>query len=101
MDANFAISYFNKLTKEAYTEDKKEDKKDENKGSMFGNLFSLLVLFAAVYLSWTCNTKCEPSMDSVVKGVRAFFAGMFGWLYLIVYFLFWSTGCNKCVTKPM
>lgn len=74
---------------------------NQRSGGSFSGLLSLAIFIAAIYLSWTCNTNCEPSMDSVVKGVRAFFAGMFGWLYLIVYFLFWSTGCNKCVTKPM
>ena len=73
----------------------------ENVGSSFSGLLSFAIFIAAIYLSWTCNTNCEPTMDSVVKGIRAFFAGMFGWLYLIIYFLFWSTGCNKCVTKPM
>jgi hypothetical protein len=74
---------------------------NKSSGGSFSGLLSLAIFVAAVYLSWTCNTNCEPTMSSVVKGFRAFSAGMFGWLYLIVYFLFWSTGCNKCVAKPM
>jgi hypothetical protein len=66
--------------------------------SSFSNLVSLVIFVAAIYLSWTCNTNCEPTMSTAVKGIRAFFAGMFGWLYLITYFIFWSTQCNKCKT---
>jgi hypothetical protein len=73
----------------------------KSSGSSFSGLLSLAIFIAAIYLSWTCNTNCEPSMGSFIKGLRAFGAGMFGWMYLIVYFLFWSTGCNKCVAKPM
>jgi hypothetical protein len=69
-------------------------------GSSIGSLISLAIFIGAIYLSWTCNTNCEPTMSAVVKGVRAFFAGLFGWMYLITYFLFWSTGCNKCLPTP-
>jgi hypothetical protein len=96
MDANFAISYFNKITKEAFTEGNKEE---EEKGSMLGNLFALLILFGAVYLSWTCNSKCTPDMNVVEKVFRAFFAGFFGLFYLIIYFIAWSPACNACVAK--
>ena len=74
--------------------------RSSNKGTSFSGLISFAIFIAAIYLSWTCNTNCEPSMSSAVKGIRAFFAGMFGWMYLVVYFLFWSTGCNKCLPAP-
>lgn len=59
-------------------------------------MLQISIFVFAIYLSWTCNSKCEPTMNAIIKGIRAFFAGLFGFLYLIVYALFWSTDCNKC-----
>ena len=64
-------------------------------GMTVDNLISLLIFGLAVYLSWTCNSKNTPGMDVVEKVVRAGFAGMFGFFYLIIYFLVWADQCNK------
>jgi hypothetical protein len=62
----------------------------------FGGLVNILIFAAAAYLSWSCNSRCYKKMGIVEKVVRAFFAGFFGLLYLIIYFISWSADCNKC-----
>lgn len=59
-------------------------------------LFGLIMLIGAVYLSWTCNSKCYPNMNAFEKVLRAFFAGFFGIFYVIIYFIAWSQQCNAC-----
>ena len=78
--------------------------KDDNKegyqqSNLIGNLISLAIFAGAVYLSWTCNSNCYPSMNTVVKSIRAFFAGIFGMLYLIIYFIAWKPVCDLCAPK--
>jgi hypothetical protein len=97
-DGQAVLILFDKINNKPKLAQASSEKKS---GSSFSGLLSFAIFVAAIYLSWTCNTNCEPSMSAAVKGFRAFFAGMFGWMYLITYFLFWSTGCNKCVAKPM
>ena len=61
------------------------------------SLISFAIFVFAVYLSWTCNSKCFPSMSGFEKVFRAFFAGFFGGIYLLIYFISWSAGCSTCV----
>jgi len=99
MDANFAINYFNDLTKkekERYENSQQSKKEEKTTYGPFANLFSLLVAVLAVYLSWTCNNNCFPNMGMVEKVLRAFFAGFFGLFYLIIYFIAWSSSCSAC-----
>lgn len=61
-----------------------------------GGIFNILIFAAAAYLSWSCNTKCYKQMGGIEKTIRAFFAGFFGIIYLIIYMISWSADCNKC-----
>jgi hypothetical protein len=70
---------------------------EKENNNIFGQLISLAIFVFAAYLSWSCNTNCLPSMSGIEKGFRAFFAGFFGTLYLIIYLISWSTGCRACV----
>ncbi len=99
MDADFAITYFNNLTKKEKErfEDSDQSKKEEKTTyGPFANLFSLLCAVVAVYLSWTCNSNCFPNMNVIEKVFRAFFAMIFGLIYLIIYFIAWSSSCSAC-----
>jgi hypothetical protein len=97
-------------TKTEVKPEKKEDKKDDKKGVVkkvlekfqmddgsagIDTMIGWLFFFLAAYLSWTCNSKTFPGMDQVEKIVRAFVAGLFGFIYLIIYFLFLADQCNK------
>lgn len=59
-------------------------------------LIGLVFFIGAIYLSWTCNTKCSPQMNAFEKVIRAIFAGMFSFIYLIIYLVSWSAQCNAC-----
>jgi hypothetical protein len=65
------------------------------KQNIYG-LLSLLLFVGAIYLSWTCNTKCSPNMNAFEKAIRAIFAGLFYIIYYIFYFVAWSQQCNAC-----
>jgi len=98
-------------TKTEVKPEKKEDKKDDKKTGVVNKvlekfqmddgsagidtMIGWLFFFLAAYLSWTCNSKTFPGMDQVEKIVRAFVAGLFGFIYLIIYFLFLADQCNK------
>ena len=69
---------------------------NSNGFGMISSLISFAIFAFAVYLSWTCNSKCFPSMSGFEKVFRAFFAGFFGTLYLLIYFISWSAGCRTC-----
>lgn len=58
-------------------------------------LISLTFSVYAVYLSWTCNTALGK--DVFLKVIFALFAGLFGFWYLIFYYMFSSAGCNQAV----
>lgn len=62
----------------------------------YGSIFNILIFVLAAYLSWTCNSNCYKNMNIVEKVIRAFFAGFFGIIYLIIYVISWSADCNKC-----
>jgi hypothetical protein len=53
---------------------------------------SLAACVYAVYLSWTCNT--AAGVNVALKVVYAFFAFIFGFLYLIFYLIFRSGTCK-------
>lgn len=69
----------------------------KSSSSLISQVLAITIFVFAVYLSWGCNSKCFPSMSDIEKGFRAFFAGIFGSLYLIIYFISWSAGCKTCV----
>jgi hypothetical protein len=53
----------------------------------------LAVSIYAVYLSWSCNT--AAGVNVVLKVVYAFFAFIFGLLYLIFYLIFRAGACKN------
>jgi hypothetical protein len=50
----------------------------------------------AVYLSWTCNTL--SGISTPLKVIYAFFAYIFGMLYLIFYVIFRAGACQLAIT---
>lgn len=54
-------------------------------------IVSTAVSIVAAYLSWTCNTK--RSISPAMKTFYAFFAFLFGGLYLVMYFFMTSGYC--------
>lgn len=77
-----------------------DDKKQEEvpmSAVITGYVISGLVTVYAAYLSWSCNT--ANNVDMVEKVIRAIFAALFSWSYLIIYFIFWRTDCNLIKTK--
>ena len=56
-------------------------------------IISLLISFYAVYLSWSCNTTL--GINTGLKVLYAFFAFIFGLLYLIFYLIFRAGQCNQ------
>jgi len=58
---------------------------------------SIFVSFAAVYLSWSCNT--AAGVDTGLKIVFAFFAFLFGFAYLIFYLIFRAGRCTPPVPQ--
>lgn len=67
----------------AFEERKKEPYNRAPKQNIGSQIFSLLVGIFAVYLSWNCNTVEGVSVP--LKVLYAFFAFLFGPLYLIFY----------------
>lgn len=79
------------------TLDGKADEEGSIYSTVIGWLITVSVSVLSVYLSWSCNTaQNEPA---VIKVVYAFFAFLFGWLYLILYFLFFRTSCSIASMK--
>ena len=60
------------------------------------SLIGIILFISAIYLSWYCNSKCNPNMNIAEKVIRAMFAGIFNIIYIILYFIAWSDVCNKC-----
>ena len=101
-DLQFMISMANKMNqkKENYQdEDKSKKKTVENfeisLGGGSSSLFSLALFAIAFYLSWSCNSNTDPNMSLPEKIIRAVFAGIFSFFYIIIYFLSWSSQCRK------
>jgi len=44
----------------------------------------------AIYLSWSYNSCQNPNLGVGLKALRAFIAGIFNWLYIILYALLWA-----------
>jgi hypothetical protein len=84
-------------SKKEYYEEKEEGKeyycRDEI--SVTNSIISGVLFFVAAYISWGCNSMSYPEMGDFEKVGRAFFAGIFGFFYLIMYVIFWSSDCNK------
>jgi hypothetical protein len=115
-DLHFMISVANKMNKkENYEDDKKKNGNVIVEKFSIASAFSwiwnllyslilILIIIYAIRLSWRCNSKCSPKMDSIEKIIRAFFAGMFSFFYLIVYYFLsflsgngtWSSQCKNC-----
>lgn len=58
---------------------------------------SLILGFIAFYLSWTCNTALNYHI--LLKSLFGVFAFLFGFVYIILYFLFrWDT-CTSILSK--
>lgn len=55
------------------------------------NLLSLLISFYAASLSWNCN----KNIDIYLRIFYAFFAFVFGLLYIILYVIFRAGECNS------
>jgi hypothetical protein len=73
----------------------------QNPRNTIRSLISLAIFLFAAYLSWSCNSRCAPGMGVIEKVFRAFFAGVFGIVYLIIYFIFFKVDCGRCVLpKP-
>lgn len=58
---------------------------------LVSSVFSILLGMIAVYLSWSCNT--EAGINTGLKVVYAFFAFIFGGIYLLFYLLFRAGRC--------
>ena len=56
------------------------------------SIISFAVSVYAVYLSWSCNT--AANVNVLLKVIYAFFAFIFGFLYLIFYFIFRAGTCT-------
>ena len=89
MDLFTAVKLYQKRT---------EKFEDTNKKSSMSALqvviyaISLAACVYAVYLSWTCNT--AAGVNVALKVLYAFFAFIFGFLYLIFYMIFRSGACK-------
>lgn len=101
MDMKVLLEGFEKYVKESkenYRVIRKNEYEEEERREMMGmyimsQLLQWLTFVIAFYLSWQCNSRSRPEMDEIEKGVRGFFAGIFGFLYIVVYLLFWSDDC--------
>lgn len=69
--------------------------KDETENSMTSYIISMILFVVAAYISYGCNSISYPEMGDFEKLSRAFFAGIFGFFYIILYVVFWSSDCNK------
>lgn len=93
MDALVGSHLWNKYTKKNDGEDKVEGFTSNNAGvSVVSSIIGLLISCYAVYLSWTCNT--AMGVNTGLKIVFAFFAFIFGLLYLIFYVLVNAGRCG-------
>jgi len=95
MDGFLLVTLYNNQKKsnikdEEYKELEKTIYTVDNQTTNTGSVLTLIVFFIAAYLSWNCNSICTPNMSTIEKVVRAFLAGTFGWLYIIIYFLIYN-----------
>ena len=79
--------------KETYANSNSRTSFDSNAiGSIIGTIFSIIIGIAAAYLSWDCNTSL--GIDTGLKALYAFFAFIFGFLYILFYFIFRAGTCS-------
>ncbi len=93
MDLLSTSLIFNKSNKEFF-QDEKEDAKTNKFESIFIIMIvviSLSISVYAVYVSWKCNTAMKMGLP--FKILYAIFAYVFGFIYLIFYFLFKKDMC--------
>lgn len=100
-DLKFVYSFVvDKLNKK-----KEEDNKIVNENfeivqeTILDSIISIIsIIFACIafYLSWNCNSKCYPNMSNTEKIVRCLIASSFGFTYILIYLIFWSSLCQKC-----
>lgn len=97
-NAASAVQKQNEKYEDAYKQNQIQQSSSSNEGLVgkFGGVFNILIFAVAAYLSWSCNTRCYRGMGVLEKSVRAFFAGVFGLIYLLLYVIFWSSDCGKC-----
>jgi hypothetical protein len=76
-------------------EKEKENKEIVKKTEVISsfNIISFIISCFAVYLSWTCNT--AVGVHLVLKLIYAFFAFVFGFIYLIYYLLVRGDMCSQ------
>lgn len=90
MDLFTAVKLYEKRT------EKFEDANKKSGGMSALQIVSYAISIAAcvyaVYLSWTCNT--AAGVNVALKVVYAFFAFIFGFLYLIFYLIFRAGTCK-------
>jgi len=67
-------------------------------GGFLRFVIQIAIMGLAAYLSWQCNTKLGKS-DSM-KFVMAFFAAMFGPVYIVMYIIFSMELCNRLPVVP-
>jgi hypothetical protein len=82
----------NKQTKKEKEKEKFSDASDTTI-AVIANLISLALGVGAAYLSWQCNTAAD--VPTAQKVLFAFFAFLFGFLYLILYAIFLSGRCGS------
>ena len=63
--------------------------------SISNSIISILLFIISASISWNCNSISYSEMNDFEKLGRAFFAGVFGFFYIILYVVFWSSDCNK------
>lgn len=66
--------------------------------SIIYSIISTAVSIYAVYLSWSCNTAADVNV--LLKIIYAFFAFIFGFIYLIFYFIFRAGTCKNLKGGP-
>ena len=64
----------------------------ESAGDILYSIIGWVLGFIAAYLSWQCNT--AQGVNFALKLLFAFFAFIFGFIYIILYFLFISKQCS-------
>jgi hypothetical protein len=97
---SFVVDKFNK--KEDKNKDNEITEKFEIKETTLDSIFSMIsIIFACIafYLSWNCNSKCYPNMSNIEKIVRGLIASSFGFTYILIYLIFWSSLCQKCIKQ--
>jgi uncharacterized membrane protein len=91
MDLYSAVKlYESYANKENFDETKTES---SSTVSIIGLIVSLLISLYAVYLSWSCNSALNMSVG--LKLLYAFFAFLFGLLYLLFYVIFRAGQCKS------